>query len=226
MNNKIIHYCWFGGHEKGTLITRCIDSWSRLNPDCEIIEWNEHNIPNDIEFVNWCLKRKYWAFAADYIRYYVLDKYGGIYLDTDMELVSGLDGLFQLELFFGLESSTRVSNGVIGGIKGHELYKRIMRRLDERHQNKKQLVPITAICTDEILDFRGSIYPGDISKIMIFEEHVFYPYNPYDHGRSCNQLMFSDIKVDTIAIHHWSNSWKKSFFQRVYQKLRSLLGKI
>ncbi|MEZ8130717.1 glycosyltransferase family 32 protein [Enterovibrio norvegicus] len=222
---KIIHYCWFGGAEKNELIKRSINSWSIYCGDFEIIEWNESNIPRDIDFVEWCLDNKFWAFASDYIRYYVLHKYGGIYLDVDMELIDRLDDILLHKCLFGLESDSLVSNGIIAMQRSNILAKEIMMTLETRHLEKKQLEPITTLCTQLILSKRGSISPGVYSDITILPSKVYYPYNPYDENQPVKQLMYRDIEKITKGIHHWNNSWKKSFLQRVKGRVRREIHK-
>lgn len=89
---KKIHYCWFGGAEKPTLIRHCIKSWKKRLPDYEIKEWNESNF--DVNMAPFCQEaysaRKY-AFVADYCRIYVLATEGGIYMDTDIIILKGFD---------------------------------------------------------------------------------------------------------------------------------------
>lgn len=83
---KKIHYCWFGGNPKNSQILDCISSWRKFFPDWEIIEWNETNfdIKNSCKYVQKAYKKKKWAFVSDYVRFWVLNKYGGLYLDTDV----------------------------------------------------------------------------------------------------------------------------------------------
>ena len=91
---KVIHYCWFGGHEKPKLINKCLETWKRYLKDYEIMEWNEENFNIDIcSFTKEAYEDKKWAFVSDYCRLWVLYNYGGIYLDTDIEILKPLDDL-------------------------------------------------------------------------------------------------------------------------------------
>ena len=91
---KVIHYCWFGGNPLPEEAKRCIESWKKYCPDYKIIEWNENNYDvNSNEYMKSAYKEKKWAFVSDYARIDVVYKYGGIYMDTDVELVKGLDNL-------------------------------------------------------------------------------------------------------------------------------------
>ena len=86
---KVIHYCWFGGGKLDELSQRCLESWKEKLPDYEIKEWNESNFDIKInKFVNEAYEKKYWAFVSDYARLWVVYNYGGIYLDTDVEVLN------------------------------------------------------------------------------------------------------------------------------------------
>lgn len=92
MIEKVIHYCWFGGAEKNEIILTCIESWKKFCPDYKIIEWNENNFDiNMCDFIKEAYENKKWVFVSDFVRLYVLYNYGGIYLDTDVELMDSLD---------------------------------------------------------------------------------------------------------------------------------------
>ena len=105
---KIIHYCWFGGNKKPKLIKKCIRSWKRLCPDYDIIEWNECNFDvNMCTYTKEAYESKKWAFVSDYCRFYVLNKMGGIYVDTDVELLKNIDELLS-ENFMGFENKNSV----------------------------------------------------------------------------------------------------------------------
>ena len=89
--NKI-HYCWFGKKPKNKVIQKCMASWEKHLSDYEIIEWNEENFDIDMHpYVKKAYMEGHWAFVADYVRLWVLEKYGGIYLDTDMEVIRPLN---------------------------------------------------------------------------------------------------------------------------------------
>ena len=112
--SKTIHYCWFGKNPKSKLILKCIDSWRKCCPDYEIKEWNEENFDiNCCDYVREAYEAKKWAFVSDYCRFYVLYNYGGIYLDTDVELLKSLDVLSKN--FVGFENQNRVNSGLIRG---------------------------------------------------------------------------------------------------------------
>lgn len=102
---KKIHYCWFGRGEKPKLANKCIASWRKYCPDYEIIEWNEDNFDVNMNgYTKMCFKEKKWAFLSDYVRLWVVSKHGGLYFDTDVELLKNPDYLLNDEAFFGFET--------------------------------------------------------------------------------------------------------------------------
>lgn len=101
---KIIHYCWFGESKKPQIVLECIESWRKYLQDYEIREWNNHSILNiNNQYMKEALKEKKWAFVSDYVRLYALYNYGGIYLDTDEEILKPLDEFLNLDLCLGKE---------------------------------------------------------------------------------------------------------------------------
>ena len=94
MIDKVIHYCWFGNNPKSDLINKCIESWKKYCPEYKIIEWNEHNFDiNMCEFTKNAYKTKKYAFVSDVARIWAIYNYGGVYLDTDVELYKSLDAV-------------------------------------------------------------------------------------------------------------------------------------
>ena len=103
---KVIHYCWFGGNPKPESFKRYYASWKKYCPDYEIKEWNESNFDvNCCSYVAEAYKMRKWAFVTDYARLWIIYTYGGIYLDTDVEIVKPLDGLLNNHAYFGFEST-------------------------------------------------------------------------------------------------------------------------
>lgn len=103
---KIIHYCWFGGGPISPESRKCIESWKKYCPDYKIIEWNEQNFEiSQNRYAQQAYEAKKYAFVSDYVRLAVLYRYGGIYLDTDVELVRPLDELLEHKGFISMEHS-------------------------------------------------------------------------------------------------------------------------
>lgn len=133
---KKIHYCWFGRGEKPKLAKKCIASWKKYMSDYEIIEWNEDNFDVGLnEYTKYCYSNKKWAFLSDFVRLYVVEKYGGIYLDTDVELLCSLNSLSNYEAFFGFENDNYVATGLgFGAEKNHQT---VIAMLEEYYELRK-----------------------------------------------------------------------------------------
>lgn len=110
---KIIHYCWISTEEKPELIKRCMKTWHKKLPDYEFILWDARRIAEEIKstFVDEAIMVRKWAFAADYVRCFAVYKYGGIYLDTDVEVFKSFDDLLDNRMFIGQERATYHLNG-------------------------------------------------------------------------------------------------------------------
>jgi hypothetical protein len=104
---KIIHYCWFGGKALPPLALKCIESWKKYCPDYEIIEWNESNFDLDYNiYVKEAYKEEKWAFVSDVARLYAVYVHGGIYLDTDVEIIKPIDNFLDSSMFIGFEKDS------------------------------------------------------------------------------------------------------------------------
>ena len=110
---KVLHYCWFGGAPKPKNIQNCIRSWKKYCPDYEIIEWNEQNFDvSQSLYTRQAYDARRWAFVADYARLKILYEQGGIYMDTDVELLRPLDDLLAYPAFFGFQHNNEVATGL------------------------------------------------------------------------------------------------------------------
>ena len=119
---KKIHYCWFGRGEKPKLAQKCIASWKKFCPDYEIIEWNEDNFDmNENAYVRYCYENRKWAFLSDYVRLAVVCREGGIYFDTDVEVVAPVDALLEHEAFYAFENDSYVATGLGFGAEAQHL---------------------------------------------------------------------------------------------------------
>ncbi len=103
---KIIHLCWISGDPYPEKIQKCVDSWKRVLPDYEIMVWDKARVDSiGSRYVNEAVENRKYAFAADFIRFYALCNYGGIYLDSDVEVLKSFDDLLGLRYFIGKENS-------------------------------------------------------------------------------------------------------------------------
>lgn len=209
---KVIHCVWFGGKPFPPLDERCFQTWKTHLPDYEVKIWNEENYSCNEPFFQKLLKKEKWAFCADYARLDILLKYGGIYLDTDMEVLKPFDSMLHTKCFLGMESEKFISAGIIGCEMNNSFIK------DSLEEVKKSLqvefIPIPKILT--------KVYNnGDYKDVEIYPRDYFYPYNPFAY--SIKNLMYIDVTERTHAIHHWNYSWKPSVSERVYAKIKKAL---
>ncbi|MGH1090102.1 glycosyltransferase family 32 protein [Bacillus mycoides] len=204
---RIVHYCWFGGKEKPDIVKRCIDSWNEILSEYEIREWNEDNFNIDCNsYVREAYELKKFAFVSDYVRVHALYNFGGIYLDTDVEVFKSFDDLLYHNSFWGFEQENYIATSTIGAAKGNELIKRFLDSYEKKNFMKEDGnyddLTNVAIVT-EILKDIGLKINGEYQEIEGIG--TFYPqtyFSPYDYI-NCRKF----ITKNTYAIHHFYKSW-------------------
>lgn len=218
---KKIHYVWIGG-PKGNLENICINSWREKLPDYEIIEWNEKNvdIEKEIEgkpFLQECYKRKLWAFISDYIRLKALYEHGGVYMDTDMQILKDITHLLEDHpVFFGYEDEKHISAGIIGSVEGHKVFKELLAFYESDILNT-ELFTIPKIITKVINDNYKQIDKNNYEEgIHIYDTEYFYPFSYKE------EFYYECIKDNTYGIHWWGKSWGKK--RNYYLESKHLKG--
>ncbi|KML27270.1 MULTISPECIES: glycosyltransferase family 32 protein [Priestia] len=204
---KIIHYCWFGGKEKPDIVKRCIDTWKNHLSDYEIIEWNEKIFDiNCNSYVKEAYDSKKFAFVSDYARIHALYNFGGIYLDTDVEVFKSFDNLLHHDSFWGFEQENFIATSTIGAAKENKIIKVFLDSYGEKSFIKKDgrfdQSTNVAIVT-KILENIGLKKNGEYQEIDGIG--TFYPqtyFSPYDYINCRKQ-----ITKDTYAMHHFYKSW-------------------
>ena len=223
---KVIHYCWFGRNKKSKSVLKCIQSWKKYCPDYEIIEWNEDNFDvNCIPFVKEAYDARKWAFVTDYARLKIIFENGGIYLDTDVEIIKNFDELLKLEAFAGFEGNENIATGLgFGAEKGHKMINELMLDYHNRSfsvENCKEL--ICPVINTEIFIAHGLRQDGTkqrINGMTVFPKEYF---NPKD-----NQTYELNITENTYSIHHYDASWKKgnaALKQKLFRCIVGIIGK-
>lgn len=123
---QIIHYCWFGNGEYPDVIKRCMETWHTILPDYQFVLWNEEKFLPTIQqypFAEQALKDRKWAFVADVARLHALYYCGGIYIDTDIEMIKTFDDVLQYDFFSGFEGGRYLLSAVMGAKKGNRYVK-------------------------------------------------------------------------------------------------------
>lgn len=219
---KTIHYCWFGGGPFGALHQRCIDSWKKHCPEYEFRLWNEHNSDIDNDYCREALIQKKWAFISDWVRFDVLSKHGGIYLDTDIELIRSLDAVRDYPGCVAARESREVIGSAFIGCRANDPIMLAARRLMLEDLPRQRLFATSPVI------LKHAIGLNDPSLSTVLNPETFFPFNPYDTERPHNprQLMFSDITPATIGIHQYrpTVSWVDSRFRRFIFKMRKAVA--
>ncbi len=220
---KIIHYCWFGGNPLPKDVTNYIDSWKKYCPDYEIKEWNESNF--DIHsngYVEQAYNAKKWAFVSDYVRLYSIYHFGGIYMDTDVEVRKPLDEFLKYEGFTGFQSYRSPLTGTMGCCKGNEIIGQVLKD----YQNRQFIKEDGKLdLTTNIIPFKKIVLQHGFELKDIFQEHeefAIYPseyFCAYDFDKQKHI-----ITPNTYTIHHFAGSWIPRR-QRIRRKIKMIVKK-
>ena len=203
---KKIHYCWFGRGEKPELAKKCIQSWIKYCPDYEIIEWNEDNFDIDqYPYLRWCYDNKKWAFLSDFARLLVVYQNGGIYFDTDVELIRTPDELLMCDAFYGFENDKNIATGLgFGAEARNKTVHAMMDQYIELTSDKEGNFPIIKcpeLNTKALLPY-GLKLNGKYQKLDGAEVFPYDYFNPYDDPTG--KLNKTE---NTVSIHWYSKSW-------------------
>lgn len=222
---KVIHYCWFGHNPLPPLAERCIASWKKYLPDYEIKEWNEDNFDvNQIPYTEQAYRNKKYAFVSDYARFKILYEHGGIYFDTDVEVIKPIDDILAKGAFMGLEQDVSDGLACAPGLgiacapKAKlmksliDLYQDLQFENSDGNINTKTVVEHTS----ELMIQDGiSIHPGilEFQDFSIYPKEYFCP-KPSEFGKI-------NLTENTRTIHHYAGSWisKKQRFANFLIKI-------
>ena len=229
---KKIHYCWFGGKPLNKLGKKCLKSWKKYFPDYEIIEWNENNFDlNCCRYVQEAAKEKKWAFVSDYARYKILYEQGGVYFDTDVEVIKSFDDILANGAFMGCEtpdlnSTYAVAPGLgIAVSPGLGFYKEVLEDYEKSSfynpDGTLNLYTIVQRTTDLLRKhgLKDSMEIQQVAGITIYPAEYFCPIN-MNNGRL-------KITANTHSIHRYAASWvdnKSRIRGKIYRFIIRLFG--
>ena len=229
----MIHYCWFGKNPLPQLSIKCIESWKTYLPEYEIKEWNEDNFDiNIISYTKQAYENRKYAFVSDYARFWILYQYGGVYFDTDVEIIKPMSDIIDKGAFMGCETdydikSNRINNNVhkfglsvnpglgLAADPHMAFYKQLLDLYSSlSFYNDDGLLNISTVVeyTTRLLFEKGLNNISDFQKIegiYIYPKEYFNPKSP---------LGIIRITKNTYSIHHFSASWLTPY-QRLKNKL-------
>ena len=204
---KIIHYCWFGPKPIPDLEKSCIKTWKKYFPDYELKFWNEDTFDiNASKFTREAFNKKYYAFVSDFARAVILRKYGGIYLDTDIEILSNFENLlYDHDAVLGFENRTFVGTALMAFIPNHPIIielENYYKNLSFISQNGNIEIQANPSILADILIKHNIKMNGaeqEVEGLKIYKRNVFFP-------KKISENVF-EITQDSLAIHHFSGSW-------------------
>ena len=221
---KIIHYCWFGGNPLSGLAQKCIASWKKFLPDYEIKEWNESNYDvRKIPYIAQAYDAKKYAFVSDYARFDILYQYGGIYFDTDVEVIKPLDEILKNGAFAGVECAGALAAGLgIASLAASGIYREILDSYqNEQFVNSDGSLNLKTVVTrvSNIFKMHGFVEQNImqfVADTMIYPSEYFCPKDV-----RTGEL---NITPNTYTIHHydasWVDEWRKEVKQFQYEYLK------
>ncbi|MSS20123.1 glycosyl transferase [Eubacteriaceae bacterium RF-744-FAT-4] len=218
---KIIHYCWFGGNPLSDMAKKCIASWEKYCPDYEIKEWNESNF--DVNICNYsseAYKSKKWAFVSDVARLYALVNFGGVYMDTDVEVIKPIDNLLQYEAVSGFESETQISTGLMASIPHQVLFEELLNDYADKHFIREDgsydlttnVTRITNVCNK--YGFKQNNTFQMIKGFTLLPKDYLCPKDHETHK--------IHITNNTLVIHHFDGSWHSAedvYYEQLKRKM-------
>lgn len=245
---KKIHFCWLSGDEFPPLIKYCIETWKRVLPDYEIILWDTNRFDiNSVPWVKEAFEAKKYAFAADYIRLYAIYTEGGIYLDSDVEMIKSFNDLLKYKSFIGFEAATEsVEAAIFGGEAGTEWCRKAMEFYHDKHFSINERGGVNLSITAPVIvhDALNKTYVNFPTvppikaiqvenSILVCPVHYFSPIK-YDIEKSYN----SENKIansyrknpETYCIHRFNASWgikpskKLQIWDAIKKKLKRIIG--
>ena len=220
---KVIHYCWFGRGELPKLAQMCIKSWKKHCPDYEIICWNEDNFDlTQNRYLQQAYEAKKWAFVSDYARLKVVYDHGGIYLDTDVELLKPLDDLLDDGGFMGFDEKGIVASGLgFAAQKGNTIVGELLKDYDDisfvRPDGSFDLTPCPDRNTAALKRLGMDMDPagGKFMDMTFYPREYFCPMDYYTGKKT--------ITKTTYSIHHYCASWTSKKTKRT-TRLKRILG--
>lgn len=219
---KKIHYCWFGRGQMPELAKKCIESWKKYLPDYEIKEWNEDNFDlNAYPYVREAYDNRKFAFVTDVVRLYALYTEGGIYMDTDVEVLKSLDGFLHHVAFSGFEDDHNIPTGIMASEKGGKWAKDNLDYYVGKHFIKEDG---SLDLTTNVITITNYMLLKGLKQNNTYQDFphliTFYPKDYFCPKSHIDEKLY--LTDNSHTIHHFSGSWIPPY----RRKWRSILLKI
>lgn len=209
---------------------RCIDSWRRMMPDYQIKEWNETNSPLDNGYCKAAYARRLWSRLSNHVRLHALDTEGGIYLDTDVEVIKSFTPLLQHECFLGFQQEEEqvdwLNSAVLGAHRGHQFLGECMELTRKLFAETGAFSRSPTVITMTLKAMGLKEYGlQEINDVTVFPAEFFYPFPWF------SKFSTDSITENTYCIHYWEHTWQeaerpKLSCRRIVEKMkRTLLPK-
>lgn len=206
---KTIHYCWYGKGEYNDTIKKCIASWEKELPEYTIKKWDESNTPFDrLPFLKLLYKQKKWSFITDYVRLYSIYTEGGIYLDTDIEMLKDFGSLLNENAFLGFQtelnaSKSPLNSAVIGAEKHNPFVLDCIKETEKKQRLQFNAMGGPPIVSKVLKSYGLNTYDTQIlNGVKLLTTDYFYPFSWEEtYTPEC-------ITENTVCIHWWEDSWK------------------
>lgn len=208
---KVIHYCWFGRQPLPISVKDCIQSWEKYLPEYEIIEWNEDNFDLGINsFAKEAYDSQKYAFVTDYVRLHVLYHFGGIYMDTDVEILRSVNQFLVHPAFSGFENENYIPTAIMGSHKKNKWIEILLNYyenrkfiLDDGKFDTTTNVKIISNLSMKNFDVKMNNTFQNVEGVFVLYPKDFFCPKSYKTGKI-------NLTENTHAIHHFSGSWLDS----------------
>lgn len=223
---KVIHYCWFGGNPLPEDAKQYIETWKKYCPDYQIIQWNESNFDiNCCDYVKEAYAARKWAFVSDVARLYAMVNYGGVYMDTDVEVCKSLDPYLSHKAFSGFEKEDAIPTGIMACEKGFPLFDDLLKEYEKRHflnedGSLNEMTNVTYI-TNRCLE-AGLRLDNTYQEVLGFALYPKDYFCPKDY--TTGQIHKTK---NTVTVHHFAGSWyspRLNKWRLREQKIKSRYG--
>lgn len=206
---KIIHYCWFGRKHIPREMQSYIKGWEKFHPSFKIIKWSENNCPSNFAYLNTAIDNGMWANASNFMRLYSLNIQGGIYFDTDVEVLKPFDDMLQYPCFLGYEKRNAIgdciNNAVVGAIPGHPFIQSCFESLNKNYDGLEMANLSSPVLTTKMIRSKSKLEYGkaylDEWNIQLFPLETLYFL---EYGEKLNR---KQVDERTFSIHHYKASW-------------------